>query len=290
MIRALMQKLGLDRIGDVVAGEVRRVQVEVLREERDVLAGMISKLDERIAALGGKRRGRPPKATAAIVAPTRRPPWRKPRVAQHPGETLRDMVAYALAKAGGPVKATTLVDLVQEVGYKTAAKRSTLLTSIYHVLADTKVFKKFGKGIFGLVAAPSAPRGLVKPTEPAKPIGRKSDETLLYFVLRAFRKARAPVKIGYLVKRVRESGYRTASSPKNLLLRMYRVLRNGNLFRKVGGGFYELALPSPKRGKVGRPRKRARAPAPRTPAAAAKEARDERAEQPKTEPAEVKGE
>lgn len=56
-LRALMQKLCLDRIGDLVADQVREVQVEVLRDEREVLARLIAKLDQRIASVGGKRRG-----------------------------------------------------------------------------------------------------------------------------------------------------------------------------------------------------------------------------------------
>ncbi len=282
-----MQKLGLDRIGDVVADEVRRVQVEVLREERNVLSAMIARLDARIAGLGGKRRGRPPKAASTIPTPaaTRRPRRRR-RVLHRPGETLREMVAYALAKVGGPVKATTLVDLVQEVGYKTTAKRSTLLTSIYHVLADEKLFRKFGKGVFGLVAAPSAPRRGAKPMKPAKPSAVKGGEPLGYFVLRAFWKIRGPLKVAHLVKRVQRLGYRTPSTQKNLLLSLYRVLRDTNVFRKVGVGLYELALPSPKRRKVGRPMKRARATTKKASPAAAKEQKAEAPEQ--TAPAEVK--
>ncbi len=286
MICSLMQKLGLDRIGDVVAGEVRRVQVEVLREERDVLAGMIAKLDERIAGLGGKWRGRPPK-TAIAAAPARRPRRRMPRLAPKPGETLRDMIVKALSKAGGPVKVTTLVDLVLEAGYKTAAKRSTLLTSIYHVLADEKLFRKFGKGVFGLVAAPSAPRRGAKPMKPAKPSAVKGGEPLGYFVLRAFRNVRGPMKVSHLVMRVQQLGYRTPSTQKNLLLSLYRVLRDTNVFRKVGVGLYELALPSPPRkGKVGRPKRHARTR--HAPPAAAKGQKAEVAEQPAPAPAEVK--
>lgn len=168
MIRALVQKLGLDKIGDVLGDEARRIQVEVLRDERDILAKMIARLDERIAALGGKRRGRPPKATSssAIAATPTRRPRRKRMAAREPGETLQ------------------------------------------------------------------------------------------YFVLRAFRNACGPIKVAHLVKRVRQLGYRTVSNSQNLLLRMYRVLRDENTFRKVGVGSYELALP--KRPRVMERKRRAR--------------------------------
>lgn len=158
MIRALVQKLGLDKIGDLVADEAKRVQVEVLREERDILAKMVARLDDRIATFGGKRRGRPPKATptpAIAVTPTPRPRRRR-RIVHRPGETLRDMVVKALTKASAPVKVSVVVDLVKELGYKTAAKPSTLLTSIYHVLGDGELFRKMGKGVFALKAMPRA--------------------------------------------------------------------------------------------------------------------------------------
>lgn len=166
MIRALIQKLGLDKIDDVLADEAHRVQVEVLREERDILAKMIARLDERIAALGGKRRGRPPKAAPAIATPPTPRPRRKKVAAREPGETLA------------------------------------------------------------------------------------------FFVLRAFRNARGPMKVAHLVKRVRQLGYRTVSNPKNLLLRMYRVLRDKNIYRKVGTGLYALALPTPQRAVKPRRRKK----------------------------------
>ncbi len=59
MIRALMQKLGLDRIGEVGADEARQVRTEVLREERGILAGMIGKLDGRppLPTYGGGQGG-----------------------------------------------------------------------------------------------------------------------------------------------------------------------------------------------------------------------------------------
>ncbi len=156
VIRDLMQKLGFDRIGDLVADQVRQVQLDILREERDVLARMMSKRNERIREAGGKPRGRPPKATSAIAATPTRRPRRRRRIVHAPGQTLRDMVVKALAKAGGPVKATTLVEFVKELGYRTTAKPSTLLTSIYHILSDTKLFRKMGRGVSGLVAAPAA--------------------------------------------------------------------------------------------------------------------------------------
>lgn len=188
MIRALMQKLGLDRIGDLVADQVRQVQVLALREERDVLTRMITKLDERIAGLAGRRRGRPPKATAAIVTtPTRRPRHRR-RVVHAPGETLRDMVVKALSSAGGPVKASTLVELVKQLGYRTTAKPSTLLTSIYHVLVDTRVFRKMGKGVYGLVEGQSAPRSAKKPRKRSSKKTRNAKERKAA----AKRKARPP--------------------------------------------------------------------------------------------------
>ncbi len=172
MFKSLVRRLGLDLIGDVVADEVRRAQVEVLREERDVLAGMIAKLYQRIAGFGGKRRGRPPRAASTSPTPpaaTRRPRRRR-RVLHAPGQTLRDMVVKALSKARAPVTAKVLIGLVRRLGYKAAAKPSTLLTSIYHVLADKKVFRRLGKGVVGLAAAPATPRNDAKPRK----LGRRA--------------------------------------------------------------------------------------------------------------------
>ncbi len=281
MIRALMQKLGLDKLGEVVAEELRRVERQILGEERDVLAAMLARLDERIAGFGGKRRGRPPKAVSATAAPapaTRKPRRRKTRIAPKPGETLKDFVVKALAKAGGPVKVTTLVDLVLEAGYKTSAKRSTLVTSTYTALTDKKLFRKFGKGVFGLVAAPAASRKAAKSKGRANPIARKPGETLQVFVLRAFRKARKPMKAGEVAKRVKTLGYQTTSTPQNLLLTIYHVLADDTLFKKLGKGVYALALPT---GTLASLRKRGkRAAAKKAPAAVAKGQTIEAAEQP----------
>ncbi len=152
MIRALMQKLGLDRIGDLVADEVGQVQIDVLREEREVVARMIAKLDERIAGLGGKRRGRSPKAShaAATAAPATRKPRPKNGIPRKPGESLKDFVLRAFEKAKGPLNPTDLAALVKRLGYQTAADPKNFLITIYHVLADTKVFRRMGKGVFGL--------------------------------------------------------------------------------------------------------------------------------------------
>ena len=168
MIKALIRKLGLDRIGEVLADEVRRAEVEVLREERDLLVAMIAKLDERIAGLGGTRRGRPPKAVAlarpkAVIAAAPPPATRKARITPKPGETLKDFVLKVLSTAAGPVNASTLVDLVLQAGYTTNAKRTTLVTSTYTVLTDKKLFRKMGKGVFALAAAPTRDKAK-KPT------------------------------------------------------------------------------------------------------------------------------
>ena len=87
------------------------------------------------------------------------------------------MVVKALSKAGGPMKANTLVDLVREVGYETDAKRSTLRTSIYHVLSDEKVFRRVGPGVYGLVAAPTTTSKTRKPKRRKQGPARKVPPT-----------------------------------------------------------------------------------------------------------------
>ncbi len=92
-----------------------------------------------------------------------------------------------------------------------------------------------------------------------------------------------------LVKRVLQLGYQTSTNPENLLYSVERVLEDEQLFRAAGRGLYELALSSPKRRKVGRPNRRAKRVEASAPSSAAKEEKVEAVEQPKTEPAEVKG-
>ena len=307
MINALVRKLGLDRIGDMLADEIRRAERQILEEEREVLAKMIARLDERIAGLGGKRRSRPPKAAiTAAPPPATRKPRRKPaRVTPKPGETLKDFVVKVLTKAGGLVKVTTLVDLVLEAGYKTNAKRSTLVTSTYTVLTDKKLFRKMGKGVFGLVAAPAAPqkaptakapsknpaaKNSAKVQRPAKEIAQHelAGETLQLFVLRVFGQARRPMRPSQVAKRVKALGYQTMSSPEVFLFSVERVLADGQLFRIVGKGLYELALPSPTRRKVRRPRKPAKTAAKEPLPAAAEENTTEAVEEQKAEPTDVK--
>ncbi len=254
MLADLLKRLGLDKIGEVLAEEVRRLQVQVLEEERAILAKTISDLDERMAKLGGKLGGRPQQSASTIAAPTR--PRRKGRSTPKSGETLKDFIVRTLAKAGGPVKVNALVDLVLEAGYRTNAKRTTLVTSAYNTLADRRVFRKIGKGVFALVTATATARKAVKSKQPSTAIARKPGETLQFFVLRAFRKAGGPMNARHLVKRVMQMGYETTSTPQNLVISVLHVLADAILFRKVGKGLYALALPSTTRRKPGRPKGR----------------------------------
>ncbi len=257
MLADLIKRLGLDRIGDVLAEEVRRLQVQALQEERAVLAKTIAGLDARIAGLGGRGRGRPRRAepaTASPSAPPRKPRRRRARIAPKAGETLKDFVVKVLAKAGGPVKATDLVDLVKQAGYRTSAMRGTLVTSVYRALADKHVFRRLGKGVFALATAPASSRKAVKSARPSTSIARKPGETLQFFVLGAFRKAGGPMGAKSIVKRVLQMGYQTTATPQNLLISVHHVLADGTLFRKAGKGLYALALSARRKGRVGRPK------------------------------------
>ncbi len=81
---------------------------------------------------------------------------------------------------------------------------------------------------------------------------------------------RGPMRVAHLVKRVQQLGYRTPSTQRNLLLSLYRVLRDKNVFRKVGVGTYELTLPPRTRGNVGRPKRRSKTTTERGKAKASK--------------------
>ncbi len=56
MNRTVHRRLGLDHVAEVLFDQVRRVQVEVLAEERDRLRRALDDLDARIVRLGGRRR------------------------------------------------------------------------------------------------------------------------------------------------------------------------------------------------------------------------------------------
>lgn len=282
MIRALMQKLGLDRIGDVFADELKRVQVEVLREEREILARMMEKLDERIRALGGKRRGRPPKAASTVAAPAAAPmrrPRRKKAIARQPGETLQVFVLRAFRKARGPVQVAHLVKRVTQLGYRTGSSPKNLLLRVYHVLADERLFKKLGKGLYAL-ALPGRDGARPKTTTVRKP-----GESLREMVVKALSKAGGPMKANTLVDLVKEVGYSTDAKRSTLRTSIYHVLADEKLFRRFGPGVYGLVAASAAPPKARKPKRRKKTVARKAPPAAAKGKKAEAAE-----PAEVKAE
>lgn len=146
MIRQLIKRLGLDRMEDYLSDEMRRVKIEVLQEERKVVQSLLDRIEERIASLGGGKRG-------ARGAGKRRGAGRPKKHAMRsrkPGESLRDYVQKVLEKASGPLKVTDLIERVKGLGYKSIASPNSLLTSTYKVLANTAVYHRVKAGVYEL--------------------------------------------------------------------------------------------------------------------------------------------
>lgn len=151
MIRQLVKRLGLDRVEDYLTEEMRRVKLEVLQEERRMVAGLLARIEGRLAAVGGAPRGRKRRAAAKKAAPPKRRADKKGVMrARGPGESLRDYIMKAATKAGKPVKASDLIARVKELGYKTVADSGNLLTSIYKVLGNKSVYRRVKAGVYGL--------------------------------------------------------------------------------------------------------------------------------------------
>lgn len=149
MIKQLIKRLGLDRVEDYLTEEMRRVKIEVLQEERNVVKSLLERIEDRIASLDGRKRG--PKAAGKKRGPGR-PKGSKSRAprTRKPGQALRDYVRKALEKAGAPVNAAELGARVKELGYKSVASSNSMLTSIYKVLADNALYKKVEAGVYEL--------------------------------------------------------------------------------------------------------------------------------------------
>lgn len=59
MNRSVPRHLELDQVAEVLVDQVRRIQVEVLAEERDRLRRVLDTIQARIVRLGGRRRPGP---------------------------------------------------------------------------------------------------------------------------------------------------------------------------------------------------------------------------------------
>lgn len=166
MIRQLVKRLGLDRVEEYITEEMRRVKLEVLQEERRVVASLLARIEGRLASLGGAPRRRKRRAAKAAVAEAAAPKQRRGKRgvmrARKPGESLSDFILKAAAKAGKPMKASDLVDRVKELGYKSVAKAGNLLTSIYKVLGDKAIYHRVEAGVYELKKRAAAAAGQEK--------------------------------------------------------------------------------------------------------------------------------
>lgn len=94
----------------------RLKEITALEKQRDQLKRRIDGINERLASLRGRRRGRPPAHSPA--AGTKRRRQRRAKNAQ----PLREVLVAALEKAGKPLTAGELLEAVNKSGYKSRSK------------------------------------------------------------------------------------------------------------------------------------------------------------------------
>lgn len=121
MINALIRKLGMDKSGQVLEAEARRLHIEVLCAEQES----------------------PTKEPGSVAS------------AAKPGETLQVFVLRAFCQAQRAMKASEIAKRVRTLGYQTTSSPESLLFSVEHLLADDKLFRRAGKDRYEL-ALPAA--------------------------------------------------------------------------------------------------------------------------------------
>lgn len=69
---------------------------------------------------------------------------------------------------------------------------------------------------------------------------RRKDGTLKDAIVRAFRAAGSSLHVNDLADKVREVGFKTTATSRNLAIQAYRALKDKSLFKKMGPGTYAL--------------------------------------------------
>ncbi len=160
MLGALVKRLGLDRLEEVLAEELRKARLEILQEERTLLLGQVARIDERIRGLGGKRGpGRPRSAPSLqqsrTVPPsaTGRPAVKAPangRGGSKQGGMIQGLIRKALDD-GASVTIAQLVDRVKKAGYEGKASPSNLRIMLVKTLKKNReFFRKVRRGVYRL--------------------------------------------------------------------------------------------------------------------------------------------
>lgn len=134
----------------------RQSSLNSLVSKRSKLAAELALLDNEIGVLGGdaaglaaaagpgKRRGRPRKASGAMVAPAVRrgpkPGGKRPRNTM----TLQDAIEKVL-KGGTVLSVTEITSAVKKIGYKTNAENFRTIVN-QTLIKNGKLFKKVARG------------------------------------------------------------------------------------------------------------------------------------------------
>lgn len=69
---------------------------------------------------------------------------------------------------------------------------------------------------------------------------KRKDGTFKDALVRVFRKAGSALHVNDLADRVKQVGFRSTATPRNLAIQAYRALKDKTLFRKLGRGKYAL--------------------------------------------------
>ncbi len=160
MIDALVKRLGLDRLEEVLGEELRKERLQILQEERTLLLGQVARIDERIRGLGGKRRpGRPRSAASVQQTPTVAPVASKHPAVKVPakgpeekktGGMIQGLIRKALAD-GASVTIAQLVERVKKAGYDGKASASNLRIMLVKTLKKNReFFRKVRRGVYRL--------------------------------------------------------------------------------------------------------------------------------------------
>ena len=202
MVRELIRRLGLDRIGEYIDEELRQAKLKALQEERTLVQSLLDRIEERLAAATGKPK--PPKHATA-KRPAKTPGKGAPRF-RKPGESLKEMAVKALEAAKKPLAVDELRARVMKLGYRTAASADNLRVSFFKVLADTKLFKKVEAGVYKLARA-------TKP-EAAKPAAKKKSKNTRAAKRRAKKAAPKAAKKPAAPKQAKPTAEKKPTPPK----------------------------------------------------------------------------
>lgn len=156
MLGDLVKRLGLDRLEEVLAEELRKARLQVLQEERTLLLGQVARIDERIRGLGGNRGPGRPRSVGSVPQAPRVAAVPKGRAARKRGGQRKTggMIQGLLRKAladGASVSIAQLVERVRKAGYEGEASASNLRIMLVKTLKKNReFFRRVRRGVYRL--------------------------------------------------------------------------------------------------------------------------------------------